>query len=166
MCGRAARCKLAAMNTRTLTFLAALALALPASASAAPVTYKGKTKGGSSISFKLKGKKVTEINTVVPTLCVETTGHYRSRAGAELFQPPGSFKLGKTGTEKALQPAAMNAGAESTKTYTVKLGKKGKGGKVKGELKLSFSFIRPGLTLSDMEIYMCSGSTSFRAGPR
>jgi len=30
--------------------------------------YKGKTKGGSSITFALKGSKVTGIRTVVPTL--------------------------------------------------------------------------------------------------
>jgi hypothetical protein len=157
----------AAMNTRTLTLMTALALAVavaPASASAKGCS--GKTKGGSSITFKLKGKKVSRINTAVPTVCMESTGSYKSRAGAELFQPPGTFKLGKTTQTKALQPAAMNSGTDATKTYTVDLGGKGKGGKVKGNLRVSFSFIRPGLTIYDMEIWLCTGTTGFSAKPR
>jgi hypothetical protein len=167
MCTEPVRAMVGAMNTRTLTLTSVLVLAIAmAPASAAAKGYSGKTKGGSSISFKLNGKKVSRINTAVPTICVETTGSYKSRAGAELFQPPGSFRLGKTAQAKALQPAAMNSGTDATKTYTVALGGKGKGGRVKGDLRVSFSFIRPGLTMYDMEIWMCSGSTSFTAKPR
>lgn len=164
---RAVAAMLARMNTRTLTLISALALGVAAApASAEAKGYSGKTKGGSSITFKLKGKKASKINTAVPTICVETTGSYKSRAGAELFQPPGAYRLGKTAQVKALQPAAMNSGTDATKTYTVDLGGKGKGGRVKGDLRVSFSFIRPGLTIYDMEIWMCSGSTSFSARPR
>ena len=58
---------------------------------AGAAAYKGKTKGGSSITFALKGNRVTGIRTVVPTLCLETTGGYTSRAGSELFQPVAGF---------------------------------------------------------------------------
>jgi hypothetical protein len=155
------------MVTRTLAVAVAATLVLVPAALAKPVAYKGKTKGGSSITFKLTGKKAKSINTVVPTICVETTGTYDSRAGAELFQPPGKFKLGKETKAKALQPAAMNAGNDATKNYTVKLGKKKKrSGKIAGKLSLNFSFIRPGLTIYDLKIFLCQGSTTFSAKPQ
>ena len=145
------------------TALALTALvAAPAAAEAA--SYKGKTKGGSSITFKLSGKRISKINTVVPTLCVETTGSGLSRAGAELFQPPGKFKLGKTTKRKALQPAAMNGGTKATKNYTVSA--KRSGGKVTGKLKVNFSFLRLDLFRRLPYTYICSGSTTFSAKAR
>jgi hypothetical protein len=129
-------------------------------AGAAP--YKGKTKGGSSVTFALKGKKVTGIRTVVPTICLETTGNYGSRAGGELFQPVKPAPVGKTVKSKALQPAAMNSGIEATKNYEVTVRKRGK--VVSGKLKLNFSFLIP--DLYGARIYICSGSTSFTARPR
>ncbi|HRV60448.1 MAG: hypothetical protein KDB54_07730 [Solirubrobacterales bacterium] len=129
-------------------------------AGAAP--YKGKTKGGSSITFALKGKKVTGIRTVVPTLCLETTGGYASRAGSELFQPTAAARVGRTVKSKALQPAAMNVGAKATKNYEVSLKQRGK--TVSGKLKLNFSFLIP--DLYGAHIYICSGTTTFSARPR
>ena len=60
----------------------------------------------------------------------------------------------------------MNMGAKATKTYTLDLAKKAKNGKVRGDLRVSFSFIRPGLTIYDMEIFMCQGTTKFTATPK
>ncbi|MBN8866197.1 MAG: hypothetical protein J0H98_01465 [Solirubrobacterales bacterium] len=131
--------------------------------SAGAAAYKGKTKGGSSVTFKLKGSKVTGIKTVVPTLCLETTGGYSSKAGAELYEPVKAGRIGRTVKSKALQPAAMNGGADATKNYEVTLKKKGK--KVSGKLKLNFSFLIPDLW-SGARIYICSGSTTFTASPR
>jgi hypothetical protein len=129
-------------------------------AGAAP--YKGKTKGGSSVTFALNGKKVTGIRTVVPTICLETTGNYSSRAGGELFQPARPSRVGGTVKSKALQPAAMNSGIEATKNYEVTVRKRGK--LVSGKLKLNFSFLIP--DLYGARIFICSGSTSFTARPR
>lgn len=129
-------------------------------AGAAP--YKGKTKGGSSITFALKGKQVTGIRTVIPTLCLETTGGYASRAGGELFQPVAAGRIGRTVKSKALQPAAMNVGAKATKNYEVQLKQRGK--VVSGKLKLNFSFLIPDL-FTGAHIYICSGVTTFTARP-
>lgn len=129
---------------------------------AGAAAYKGKTKGGSSITFALKGNRVTGIRTVVPTLCLETTGNYSSRAGAELFQPVAAGRIGRTVKSKALQPAAMNVGAKATKNYEVTLKKRGKA--VSGQLKLNYSFLIP--DLYGAKIFICSGSTSFSANPR
>lgn len=129
-------------------------------AGAAP--YKGKTKGGSSVTFALSGNKVTGIRTVVPTLCLETTGNYGSRAGGELFQPSAAARIGRTTKSKALQPAAMNMGIKATKNYEVTLKKRGR--TVFGSLKLNYSFLIP--DLYGARIFICSGSTTFNAKPR
>lgn len=124
--------------------------------------YKGKTKGGSAVTFKLEGKRVTGIRTVVPTICLETTGGYTSRAGGELFQPEAAARIGRTVKSKALQSAAMNQGIEATKNYEVTLKKRGKS--VSGSLKVNFSFLIP--DLYGARIFICSGSTTFSASPR
>ncbi len=130
---------------------------------AGAAAYKGKTKGGSSVTFKLNGNKATGIKTVVPTICLETTGGYTSRAGAEIYQPTAAARVGRTVKSKALQPAAMNQGIDATKNYEVTLKKKGKG--LSGTLKLNFSFLIPDLW-TGAKIFICSGSTTFNASPR
>lgn len=132
-------------------------------AGAAATQYKGKTKGGSSVTFKLQGKQAKGIRTVVPTICVETTGTYQSRAGSELYRPVKPGRIGKTVKSKALQPAAMNQGIKATKNYEVTLRKKGR--KVSGKLKLNFSFLIPDL-FTGAKIFICSGTTTFTASPR
>lgn len=129
-------------------------------AGAAP--YRGKTKGGSSITFALKGDRVTGIRTVVPTICLETTGGYTSRAGSELFQPVAAGRIGRKVKSKALQPAAMNVGAKATKNYEVTLNLRGR--VVSGKLSLNFSFLIP--NLYGAQIYICNGTTTFSASPR
>jgi hypothetical protein len=126
------------------------------------VAYKGTTEGGGLIAFRLSGDRITGVNGVVPTVCLESMGSYQSRAGAELFQPPGSFTVGRTRQVNALQPAAMNQGIDATKTYSVST-KRAPGGRIKGRLKLSFSFLRPGPSIYPSYIYMCSSSVSFSA---
>jgi len=158
-------------NKRKMTAQAALALFtclflawfMFAADFAGASPYKGKTKGGSSITFALKGKKVTGIRTVVPTLCLETTGGYASRAGSELFRPVAAGRIGKTVKSKALQPAAMNVGAKATKNYEIRLKKRGS--VVSGKLKLNFSFLIPDLW-SGAHIYICTGTTTFTARPK
>jgi hypothetical protein len=150
------------MRAFIITAYAATALlvaSVPAAAEA--MTYKGKTEGGGRISFSVSGKTVSRVNGAVPTVCLETMGSYQSRAGAELYQPPGSFRLGRTAQVKALQPAAMNEGINATKTYTVSTRRTG--GRLTGRLRLSFYFLRPGPSIYQSYIYMCSSSVSFSA---
>ena len=153
--------------TKTLTVLASAAMlvvvAVPASAQAA--AHKGRTKGGSTITLSVAGKRASSLRTLVPAICVETTGTYKTRAGAKIFQPPGSFAFGGERKAKALQPAAMNMAAKATKNYTVSVRSAGRN-RVAGDLKVNFSFIRPGLTIYQMEIWLCQGSTSFTAARR
>src|SRR3712207_3365373 len=91
---------------RTAAAAAALSFCLVPAAEAAKLS--GTTKDGSKITLKRSGAKVSAIKTMVPAMCVETTGSGRTRAGGELFTPPGSFVLGGQRKTKAVQPAAMN----------------------------------------------------------
>jgi hypothetical protein len=144
---------------RTATLAAAASLAIVPAAGAA--TLHGTTKDGSKITLKRSGSTVSKIRTLVPTMCVETTGSGSTRAGGELFEPPGSFALGAQRKVKALQPSAMNHGTEATKNYTVKL--TGAGRAVRGKLSVNFSFLIPDLFRNMPYIYMCQGTTSFTA---
>ncbi len=148
-----------ALRTAVVAATASFAVGVPAAGAA---TLQGTTKDGSKITLKRSGSKVSNIKTMVPTICVETTGSGRTRAGGELFRPPGSFAIGSQGKAKALQPAAMNSGTEATKNYTVKLN--GAGGRaVSGKLSVNFSFLIPDLFRNMPYIYMCQGTTSFVA---
>jgi hypothetical protein len=151
------------MRTRNLAALAAAAsllAAAPATADAA--TFKGKTEGAGRIAFKLSGSTISRINGAVPTVCLETMGSYQSTAGVERYRPPAAFRLGRSAQVKALQPAAMNQGIKATKTYTFSSRPAGNG-KVAGKLRLSFSFLRPGPSIYQSYIYMCSSAVSFDA---
>jgi hypothetical protein len=150
------------MNRSAIGALAAaLTLSLVGADGASAATYKGTTENGGRIAFKLSGNSISRVNGAVPTVCLETMGSYQSSAGAELFQPPGSFRLGRSAQVKALQPAAMNQGINATKTYTVSTRRTG--ARVTGKLRLSFSFLRPGPSIYQSYIYMCSSSVSFSA---
>jgi hypothetical protein len=150
------------MKTRSLAALAA-ALSIAAAAPAADAaTYKGKTEGGGRISFSLSGGSISRVNGSVPTVCLETMGSYQSRSGVEQYNPPGSFRLGRTAQVKALQPAAMNRGIKATKTYTLRTRRAGSH-RVAGKLRVSFSFMGLGPSIYQSYIYMCSSSVSFSA---
>ena len=127
----------------------------------APGSYTARTENGGKFKFKLSGRKVAGITGVVPAICLETTGSYQTRAGGELFNPPGSFGLDRTGKVKVLQPAAMNRGTKATKNYTVTM--KPAGSKVKCKVKLSYSFLTPGYDIYHSYIWICSSSVKFTA---
>lgn len=147
------------MKTSPVAIAIAATLALAPAAGAA--SLKGTTKDGTKITLKRSGAKLSKLRTVVPAMCVETTGSGYTRAGSELYEPPGSFSLGSEQKAKALQPAAMNSGADATKNYTLKITKKGKG--VKGKLSVNFSFLIPDLFRQMPYIYVCDGTTTFSA---
>jgi len=124
-------------------------------------TYTAKTEAGGKFTFKLAGKKITGVKGTLPAICVETTGSGQTRAGSELFDPPGAFTLGKAKKAKALQPAAMNRGTEATKNYEVLI--KGNGPKLKGKVKLNYSFLTLGPDVYSSYIWICQSSVSLTA---
>jgi hypothetical protein len=148
-----------ALPLAAVTAAATLAAGVPG---ARAVTLHGTTKGGHQITLKRSGDRVSKIQTMVPTICTETTGSGYTRAGAELFRPPGAYTVGGKRKASALQPAAMNMGIKATKNYTVKL-KRTSGTVVKGRLSLNFSFLIPDLYRSLPYTYICQGTTTFSA---
>jgi hypothetical protein len=151
-------------NTAVRAILVAVAATLAIGVSgAAAATLRGTTEDGTKITLKRSGSKVSKIRTMVPAMCVETTGSGFTRAGGELFRAPGSYAVGRQRKAKALQRAAMNQGIKATKNYTVKLTDAG-GGAVSGKLSLNFSFLIPDLYRSMPYIYLCQGTTTFTAG--
>lgn len=157
---------LTSLSTLALALLAILVMvaAGPGSASAAKPAggkYTAKTENGGKFTFKLSGKKVSGIKGLLPTICLETAGSYQSRAGSELFRPPGTFVLGKNKKAKAKQPAAMNQGIAATKNYEVLI--KPSGSKLKGKVKLNYSFLTPGPDIYTSYIWICQSSVSLTA---
>ncbi len=141
--------------------LGAVALALAAvPAEAATKKYVGETKGGTKITFKQKGKKVSKLKTMIFVNCVSLQTS-TPRSGIDFYEPPKAMRIGKEVKQSKLQPSAV-AGWEVTKNYTVNLTRKGK--KVKGKLALNFSFLVP--DLYNPKIYVCQGTTRFTAKPK
>jgi len=143
------------LTTTAVCALAALAVAAPAEAK----TYKGKTRSGSSISFKANGSKVSNLKTLVPASCISTQSS-TPKAGGELFQPPGSFRFGQETKAKQLQPAAMNQGIKATKNYRVTVNRKANG-TITGKLHVNFSFLTPGYDIYTSVIWICQGDDRF-----
>ncbi len=141
----------------------ALASAGEARSSATPAkgTYQGKIEKGGRVKFRLAGKRVTRINGLVPTLCLEFGGSYDTRFGLEYFNPPGAFILGRTEEAKASQPLALATGSKSTKHYTVTVRPAGSS-RVKGRLKLWYSFLTYGYPYYAY-MWQCTSKVDFTA---
>ena len=141
----------------------ALASAGEARSSATPAngTYHGKIEKGGRVKFRLAGKRVTRINGLVPTLCLEFGGSYDTRFGLEYFNPPGAFILGRTEEAKASQPLALATGSKSTKHYTVTVRPAGSS-RVKGRLKLWYSFLTYGYPYYAY-MWQCTSKVDFTA---
>ena len=149
------------MKRIILSSIAILAVTSTTAFAAASSGYRGKTKSGTTITFKVSGNRISGVKTQVPMVCVETTGSGQTRAGVELYEPPASFAIGATSQTKALQRAAMNQGIKATKTYTFSSSRAG--AKITGKLRISLSFLRPGYDIYHSYIFLCTGTTTFSA---
>jgi hypothetical protein len=148
--------------------LAALAVAA-APAGAKSVAYKGKTKAGNTITFTRDGSKIKNVQSMVPTICMSSTGGTGgSSAGGDPYKPPGAYVLGQTVKRKALQRTPFYP-SEVTKNYTLTT-KPGRNGKVTGKLDENFSYsilgIDPFSGNSYIRIFLCRGVTTFTAAPK
>jgi hypothetical protein len=146
------------IKTVALAAIALLVVAVP-SAQAAPVRYAGKTDGGSKITFQVSNGKLRSLETMVPTSCVSAQGG-TPRAGLDLFQPPGGFRLGRKVKRSAEKQDTAMTYYDVTKNYTVTTRRSGKA--IKGELAVNWSWV----DVSVPKIYTCLGNASFSAKPR
>jgi hypothetical protein len=152
-------------KTWLVTAVAALtaSLALTAPAMAKPVASKGKTAGGYEISFKRSGGSLLGLRTMVPTTCAPTLPA-PTRAGAELFEPPGRIAVGREVTSTVVQDPAMHY-AEVTKNYRVTT-KKSRNGTITGRPHVNFSYQTIGYTHSIVLVgYVCQGDDTFKLRP-
>jgi hypothetical protein len=159
------------MNMRSIIHIAATAsltvLAAAAPAVAKPVSYKGKTKAGHTITFKRTGGSVNRLRADIPVLCVSTRTS-DTRAGAESFNPPGRIRIGGEQAIEAELPVGMGMGDTATKNFHVTL-ERGRRGVISGKLDLNFMAIEPyfnSMGYLDGNTFVCQGSTTFRARPR
>jgi hypothetical protein len=158
------------MKKTTLILISLLSLAITAAPAAGKtVAYKGKTKSGHSITFKREGGKIKNVQSMVPTVCLTTSGGSDStRTGGDIYQPPGAYALGKTTKRKAFQRTPFYP-AKVTKNYTL-TAKTGSKGKITGKLDENFSFSLLGLDPwsgnSYIRIFICQGVTNFTAKPK
>ena len=153
---------------KLIVALGAVALLAPtAPAMGKTLTYKGKTKGGHTITFKRNGKKVWYIYTAVPTVCLSyNRPGAKPISGAEEFNPPGPQIVGKKGTWKYLQKPSLYYN-KVTKHYEVTINKsRSRKGKLTGKLHLTFSFMYPTYPIPLTINYGCVGKTTFSAKPK
>jgi hypothetical protein len=148
-----------------ISALAVTGLLLGAGAAQAKtVSYKGKATGGYHVTFKKSGNKVRNLKAGVPTTCLASTTGYPPNSGSDLFNPPGSFPIGKTTKTKKLQKTGLWY-SKVTKNYHVTLKKAGK--KIKGKLHMNFSYAMPVFDYYNphLVIYICRGDAKFTARP-
>lgn len=139
---------------------ALLVVAAPASAKPKTVYYDGETVGGSSLSFAMTGKRISEIEGYISTTCVAT--HGAPLVYSMEFHPPGAFVLGET--RKASNSEYMSYKGDVTKNYTISIKKK-KGRLWIADLHVNFSYSEiTGVTSSELQerFYICQGDDEFR----
>jgi hypothetical protein len=153
------------MSTRIFTILAALALGaavLPTAAEAGHtkgVTYAGKTRAGDPISLVLTGTRISHLSAYVPTVCLPT--HGTPRSGTDPFDPPGSFRLGRTQKVTAKRPNALGVTSDVTKHFLITT-KRTRAGHITGKLHVDYSFLQILYTYPISAVpYVCTGDTTF-----
>lgn len=110
--------------------VASMALIAPTAATAKAAKYKGKTKEGTSISFVVEDGWVDQLDAMLPTSCVSTSG---GTPGVKFTQwrIPYKFRLDRT--------AKVSYG-DPTKHYTIKT-HRASGGRIKGNLEINYSLL-------------------------
>jgi hypothetical protein len=139
-------------------------LALAGQAYAKPVAYSGTTSGGNPITFERTGNGVKRVSAYVPATCVSSFPGNPTRAGAELFEPPGRLALGREVRKTALQDAALHY-SQVTKNYRFDARKRARG-VITGRLHVNFSYQTIGYSSSFILVgYVCQGDATFKARP-
>lgn len=147
-----------------LASVACAAIAAPAAAQAAKsTTYRGKTREGNPISFRVAGSRISHLSAYVSTLCLATEGMPLS--GTDPFDPPGSFRIGRDQEVKAKRANAIWNTADVTKNFHV-TAKRDKKGRITGKLHVDYPFL---MIVYSYPIYgrpyVCTGDTTFHLSP-
>lgn len=154
MCAGRPTLRLRGMRTNILASTALAAALLPSAAMAktGPVSYTGKTKEGTKVSFVLAHGWLEHLSTRLPTSCVSAQGGTLPIVFAD-WSIPYKFRLGATGKVKYGDP---------TRHYTITTRKHGK--RVTGKLSINYSKL--GSDSSGWKIYTCQATGAFDLKPR
>lgn len=142
-----------------IALTALLVVVAPAAAKPKKLHYEGKTLAGNSVSFSLQGKRISDLDAYVLSTCVPT--HGTPVTYTTEFNPPGSFKLGKTRKAKGTEYMAYKG--DVTKNYTVKV-RKLKGSVWRADLEFNFSYEEVTFgTFGELEqrFFICQGNDAF-----
>ena len=151
--------------------ITAIAVAVTASfglageAVAKPVAYSGTTSGGNPITFERSANSVKRVSGYIPATCVPSFPGNPTRAGDELFAPPGRLALGREVRKTAAgQDAALHY-SEVTKNYRFSARKRARG-VITGRLHVNFSYQTVGYSSTFILVgYICQGDATFKARP-
>jgi hypothetical protein len=145
------------MLTRRLALAIAVLVALtlaPTASALKPGVYKGKTKQGQKVTFKVKHNRIRKIKSYVNALCVKYGGDYSQTFEGHRYLPPGSWKVKSNGR---IDPKQHKQGRFR---YVVKGKTKGRR-KVKGQLQLHYE--REYFTGTTTYFTFCTVETPFSA---
>jgi hypothetical protein len=136
---------------------------LAVAARSKPVSYRGKTRDGDPISFRVAAGRISRLSAYVPTVCL--AAHGLPMSGTDPFDPPGSFRIGHTDKVKAKRPNAIWNTSDVTKNFVV-TSKRDRAGRITGKLHVDYSFLQLLYTYPiSARPYVCSGDTTFHLSP-
>jgi hypothetical protein len=147
----------------SLTVIAALAVAAPASAGKA-VTYKGKTSSGHTVTFKVKNKRIHNLTAGIRMSCIPIQGGGRPTGGSEVFGFRGSLPVRRHLSYSFMEKPAFHYN-EVTMKNDLWLKRRGKH-TISGRMRLQYSFLIPKYPIGTFTIYSCLGGGTFRAKAR
>jgi hypothetical protein len=143
-----------------IALIALLVAAAPASAKEKTGYYDGKTDSGEPLSFAIKGKRIFDIEGYITGTCVPTSGTPIARSHE--FNPPGSFRLGRT--RKVSRTQYVSWWGDTTFNYNVSI-KKLKGRVWAAKLHVNYSYVQSLLLGGgdvDQTVFVCQGDDTFR----
>jgi hypothetical protein len=143
------------MIKRAIRIACVAALVVPTAAAAKPqpMSYKGKTKEGTKISFVLDRGWVDQLDTLLPTTCISVQGG-TPQVNFTPWGVPYKFRLGYTAKLKYGDP---------TKYYTITTHRRAT--RIIGKLSMNYSVLGTD-GFGDYVIWHCLATANFDLRPR
>lgn len=148
----------------SLAVAALLAAAVPATASAAPRKYTGKTSSGHKITFTVKRGRVHDLVAGIKMSCLNIQGGGFPLGGSEIFGFRGSVPL-KRHVKFSFQSKPAFYYNEVTMNHELWLKRRG-ARVITGRMRLQYEFLIPKYPIGTFTIYSCLGGAKFRATAR
>ena len=148
----------------SLAVVALLAAAVPATASAAPRKYTGKTSSGHKITFTVKRGRVRNLVAGIRMSCLNIQGGGFPLGGSEIFGFRGSVPL-KRHVKFSFEGKPAFYYNEVTMNHDLWLKRHGRR-RITGKMRLQYSFLIPTYPIGTFQVYSCLGGATFKAKAR